>query len=95
MGSEDLSTDIEINNGTLRCYPQWASTMWFSQVVLLLGVKDVVRYFVPGRDGYENVDGLCQDMRITKIIEGAGHWVQQEFPEQVNASLLKFLATLS
>ena len=61
----------------------------------IAGSKDVVRYFVPGRDGYENVDGLCQDMRITKIIEGAGHWVQQEFPEQVNASLLKFLATLS
>jgi pimeloyl-ACP methyl ester carboxylesterase len=25
------------------------------------------------------------------IIEGAGHWVQQERPEEVNAALLKFL----
>lgn len=34
------------------------------------------------------------DLRMDKRIEGAGHWVQQEAPEQVNASLLEFLALL-
>jgi pimeloyl-ACP methyl ester carboxylesterase len=34
------------------------------------------------------------DLRIVKLIEGAGHWVQQERPAEVNAALLEFLATL-
>ena len=33
-------------------------------------------------------------MRLIRIIDGAGHWVQQEAPEAINAALLEFLATL-
>ena len=29
------------------------------------------------------------------IIEGAGHWVQQERPDEVNAALLAFLRNVS
>ena len=60
----------------------------------IAGSKDLVRWFVPNYDLYEDLDGNCDDLRVTEIIEGAGHWVQQETPEQVNAALLKFLATL-
>ena len=60
----------------------------------IAGSKDVVRSFVPGKDGYENVDELCDDMRLSRIIQGAGHWVQQESPAEVNAVLLEFLNTL-
>ena len=60
----------------------------------IAGERDVVRRFVPGRDGYENIDGNCTDFRFSRIIEGAGHWVQQEAPEAVNAALLEFLASL-
>ncbi len=34
------------------------------------------------------------DYRGEKIIEGAGHWVQQEKPDEVTADLLEFLVTL-
>lgn len=34
------------------------------------------------------------DLRATTIVEGAGHWVQQERPEEVNRALLAFLASL-
>ncbi|MBT07116.1 MAG: epoxide hydrolase [Rhodospirillaceae bacterium] len=61
----------------------------------IAGSKDVVRSFVPGRDGYANLDELCDDMRLSRIIEGVGHWVQQEAPEEVNSTLLKFLSTLA
>ena len=61
----------------------------------IAGSKDVVRSFVPGKDGYENVDELCDDMRLSSIIEGAGHWVQQERPEEVNSALIEFLNTLA
>ena len=60
----------------------------------MAGSEDVVRRFVHNHDGYANVDELCDDMRLIRIINGAGHWVQQEAPETINAALLQFLATL-
>ena len=34
------------------------------------------------------------DLRGSHVIDGAGHWVQQEKPDEVNAFLLEFLAGL-
>jgi pimeloyl-ACP methyl ester carboxylesterase len=31
------------------------------------------------------------DLRGTLLLPGAGHWVQQERPDEVNAALLGFL----
>jgi pimeloyl-ACP methyl ester carboxylesterase len=36
----------------------------------------------------------CTDLRLVRILEGAGHWLQQERPAEVNAALLEFLGTL-
>jgi pimeloyl-ACP methyl ester carboxylesterase len=33
----------------------------------------------------------CSDMRLCELIDGAGHWVQQEQPAAVNRLLLQFL----
>lgn len=38
------------------------------------------------------MDGLLDDHRGTVLVDGAGHWVQQEAPDPVNAALLAFLA---
>ncbi len=37
---------------------------------------------------------FCDDLRGKVLIEGAGHWNQQEAPEETNAALLDFLAGL-
>ena len=37
---------------------------------------------------------FCDDLRAKVLIEGAGHWNQQEAPESTNAALLEFLAGL-
>jgi pimeloyl-ACP methyl ester carboxylesterase len=37
---------------------------------------------------------LVPGLRDTVIIPGAGHWVQQERPAEVNAALLAFLSQL-
>ena len=37
---------------------------------------------------------VCEDLRGKVLIEGAGHWNQQEAPEETNAALLEFLASL-
>jgi pimeloyl-ACP methyl ester carboxylesterase len=36
----------------------------------------------------------CADLRGKTLIEGAGHWNQQERPDETNAALLAFLAEL-
>jgi pimeloyl-ACP methyl ester carboxylesterase len=37
---------------------------------------------------------FCEDLRGKVLIEGAGHWNQQEAPEETNAALLGFLEGL-
>jgi pimeloyl-ACP methyl ester carboxylesterase len=60
----------------------------------IAGSKDLVRHFVPGYDLYADVAANCTDLRSTRIVDGAGHWVQQEAPREVTAALLDFLASL-
>ena len=60
----------------------------------IAGGRDAVLRFVPGVDLVENMKRWVDDLRVCDIIEGAGHWIQQERPQQVNAALLNFLATL-
>jgi pimeloyl-ACP methyl ester carboxylesterase len=39
-------------------------------------------------------DELLLDHRGNTVVDGAGHWVQQEAPDEVNAALLAFLSSL-
>ncbi len=58
------------------------------------GEKDAVRFMVSGRDGYEEPGAASSDFRGSVIIPGAGHWVQQEAPDETNAALEGFLKQL-
>jgi pimeloyl-ACP methyl ester carboxylesterase len=58
------------------------------------GSLDAVRSFIPGVDAYRDPGAASTDFRGATIIEGVGHWVQQEAPERTNAALEAFLATL-
>ncbi len=58
--------------------------------MFLTGELDLVRNFMPA----EAMDGWVTDLRRSVIVPGAGHWVQQQAPEAVNAELLGFLAEL-
>jgi pimeloyl-ACP methyl ester carboxylesterase len=55
------------------------------------GDRDPVRAMIPGVDGYADPGSGCTDYRGGTIVAGAGHWIQQEAPEQVNAVLEHFL----
>lgn len=60
----------------------------------IAGTRDPVRRFVPGMDPYANPGAACDDFRGTTLIEGAGHWVQQEAPAETNAALETFVRGL-
>jgi pimeloyl-ACP methyl ester carboxylesterase len=55
--------------------------------LFIAGTRDPVLSFMPA----EAMDGMVSDLRGKVMIEGAGHWVQQERPDEVNAALLGFL----
>jgi pimeloyl-ACP methyl ester carboxylesterase len=65
---------------------------------------DVPSMFIAGRSDWgiyqtpgaiERMQGIgCSAMRDVHLIEGAGHWVQQEQATQVNTLLLRFLDTM-
>lgn len=58
------------------------------------GELDPVRNFAPGMDLYEFASVACDDFRGSTIIDGSGHWIQQEAPDATNAALDAFIATL-
>ncbi|HST12261.1 MAG TPA: alpha/beta hydrolase, partial [Terriglobales bacterium] len=60
----------------------------------IAGSLDPVLRFVPGLDMIETMRTRIADLRLVKLIEGAGHWFQQECPADVNAALATFLRGL-
>ncbi len=59
----------------------------------IAGASDWGVYQKPGE--FERMQGTaCRDMRLCRLVDGAGHWVQQEQPEAVTRLLLEFLAAL-
>ena len=58
--------------------------------LFITGKQDPVRLMTP-----ESVqDEIVTDHRGNVIIDGAGHWVQQEAPEPVNEAILAFVKSL-
>jgi pimeloyl-ACP methyl ester carboxylesterase len=58
----------------------------------ITGSKDVVLVMDP--TGIERMTNALPNFKGAVLIEGAGHWVQQEAPKEFDAALLGFLATL-
>ncbi len=55
----------------------------------LAGDREMVLRMLPNQ--LENLRKMCADLRVEVSLPGAGHWVQQERPEEVNAALVGFL----
>jgi pimeloyl-ACP methyl ester carboxylesterase len=56
----------------------------------LTGSLDPVVFMQP--HGVDTMKEKLPDFRGATVVEGAGHWVQQERPAETNAALLEFLA---
>jgi len=60
----------------------------------IAGSLEPVLHYLPGVDLIETMRTRVADLRLVRLIEGAGHWVQQERPGEVNAALTTFLRGL-
>ncbi len=58
----------------------------------LCGDREILLFMSP--NGLRAQRGLCDDLRVETIVPGAGHWIQQERPAEVNQALLAFLREL-
>jgi pimeloyl-ACP methyl ester carboxylesterase len=60
--------------------------------VFAAGDRDVVMEMVP--DAYKDLETNAPNLHKKYLIPGAGHWIQQERPAQVNELLIEFLREL-
>lgn len=60
----------------------------------MAGSLEPVLGMIPGLDMVELMRKQCADLRYVRLMEDAGHWLQQERPAEVNAALLEFLRGL-
>jgi pimeloyl-ACP methyl ester carboxylesterase len=55
--------------------------------LFVTGERDPVRRFMPA----EAMDGWVTDLREAIVVDGAGHWIQQQAPDIVSEALVRFL----
>ncbi len=79
--------NLDHNHSLVKERPAPAMPVWF-----IGGSRDGVIAYRPGY--VESMAARLPDLRGTVLIDGAGHWTQQEAPEAFNRALLEALASL-
>lgn len=82
--------NLDANYELMKQFPVDRMTMpiWF-----IGGTKDGV--IARDLNGIKRMESQLPNFRGYSLIEGAGHWTQQERPEEFNAALLGFLTELT
>jgi pimeloyl-ACP methyl ester carboxylesterase len=71
----------------------WQGAKVLPPALFIAGTRDGVIASAMGRKHLAQLGDGVADLRAKVLIEGAGHWVQQERPAEVNVALLDFLRT--
>jgi pimeloyl-ACP methyl ester carboxylesterase len=69
----------------------WQDAQIRQPSLFLAGSKDGVVTGIIGAKRIADMERTLTDLRGKIILDGAGHWVQQERPAEVNAALIDFL----
>lgn len=69
----------------------WQDARIHQPSLFIAGSNDAVITGLIGAKRVNELERVLTDLKGKLIIEGAGHWVQQERPDEVNAALLCFL----
>jgi len=69
----------------------WQDAQIHQPSLFIAGSKDAVITGLIGSKRVNELERVLPNLKRKLIIEGAGHWVQQERPNEVNAALVSFL----
>jgi pimeloyl-ACP methyl ester carboxylesterase len=69
----------------------WQDAQIHQPSLFLAGSKDGVITGLIGAKRVNELDRVLPNLKAKIILDGAGHWVQQERPDEVNAALIDFL----
>ncbi len=69
----------------------WQDAQIRQPSLFIAGSKDAVITGLIGAKRVNELEKVLPNLTRKVIIEGAGHWVQQERPDEVNAALIEFL----
>ena len=87
----DEYRDGEIAAGIARRVAETATRPWVLMEVCGGQTHSIVRYGLDRMLPPEVMDGWLTDLRGSVMLPGAGHWTQQERPDEVNAALIEFV----
>jgi pimeloyl-ACP methyl ester carboxylesterase len=69
----------------------WQGAQIHQPSLFIAGSRDSVITGLIGAKHVGDMERILPNLKQKLIIDGAGHWVQQERPEEVNAALIGFL----
>ncbi|CAN5412615.1 alpha/beta hydrolase [soil metagenome] len=69
----------------------WHGAQIHQPSIFIAGAKDSVVTSILGGKRVTEMHRVLPNLKRKLIIEGAGHWIQQERPDEVNAALIEFL----
>ena len=69
----------------------WQGAQIHQPSLFIAGSKDSVITGLIGAKRVADMERVLPNLKGKIILEGAGHWVQQERPDEVNAALIDFL----
>ncbi|WP_031337962.1 alpha/beta fold hydrolase [Rhodopseudomonas sp. B29] len=69
----------------------WQGAQIKQPALFIAGSKDPVISDAMGAKHVASMEKVLPNLKRKLIIDGAGHWIQQERPDEVNAALIEFL----
>ncbi len=69
----------------------WQGAQIHQPSLFIAGSKDGVITGLIGAKLVKEMERVLPNLRQKLILDGAGHWIQQERPDEVNAALIDFL----
>ena len=69
----------------------WQGAKIFQPAIFIAGANDSVVTGIIGGNRVREMDRVLPNLRAKILIDGAGHWIQQERPDEVNAALISFM----